>query len=591
MTIPNIILPLCVFLAVASALWPVPVGYTPGNDVLWIDQSVQITYAGAYQVSDSDTNQHPLTQWLKGFFLQNAGDHTNGTNNVISTAISRTKDTLFNKNIVPWKFHERNTDFEPAANGTKQTITSIVLQQNGTDAKDVLKPLDGDVDESYSLSVTSDGRVSITAPSSIGLAHGLTTFTQLFYKHSAGGVYTNLAPIQIYDKPKFQHRGLNMDVSRSYYPPADILRTIDALSYTKMNRLHIHATDSQSWPLEIPSLPELAGKGAYHASQTYTPADLQSIQQYGAARGVEVIIEIDMPGHTSSIWFSHPDLIAAFNQQPDWNTYAAEPPSGTLKLNSSAVTSFLDTLFADLLPRVSPYSNYFHTGGDEVNPNAYLLDDTVRSNSTSIIQPLMQSFVSANHARVRSAGLTPIVWEEMLLQWNLTLGSDVIVQTWQSDAAVALTVSQGHKALAGNYEYWYLDCGQGQWLNFGPYSAATYYPYADYCSPRKNWKLVYQYDPLQGVPGNASHLVLGGEVHIWSETTDPVNLDRQVWPRAAAAAEVLWSGAKDEVGRNRSLVDAAARLGVFRERLVAAGVGSEPVHMVFCTMNETNCVL
>lgn len=226
------------------------------------------------------------------------------------------------------------------------------------------------------------------------------------------------------------------------------------IAYNKMNRLHIHATDSQSWPLQIPSLPLLAAKGAYEAGLSYSPATLASIQDYGALRGVEVYIEIDMPGHTSSIAFGYPDLIAAFNVQPNWDSYAAEPPSGTLKLNSSDVTTFLHTLFADLLPRVAPHTSYFHTGGDEVNANAYTLDETVGTNDTAVLQPLMQAFVDRNHASVRAAGLTPIVWEEMLLQWNLTLGSDVIVQTWQSDEAVAQTVAKGHKALVGNYEFW-----------------------------------------------------------------------------------------------------------------------------------------
>jgi hexosaminidase len=106
------------------------------------------------------------------------------------------------------------------------------------------------------------------------------------------------------------------------------------------------------------------------------------------------------------------------------------------------------------LPRVSPYTSYFHTGGDEVNQQAYLFDDTVNSNESSVLQPLMQKFVDFNHDQVRKAGLTPIVWEEMLLVWNVTLGSDVVVQTWQSDQAVIDTVNKGHKALAGNYNYW-----------------------------------------------------------------------------------------------------------------------------------------
>ena len=221
-----------------------------------------------------------------------------------------------------------------------------------------------------------------------------------------------------------------------------------------MNRLHLHVTDGQSWPLEIPSLPGLSQKGAYMAGLSYSPAVLDQIQVYGADRGIEVILEIDMPGHTSSVAFSYPDLITAFNVQPDWDTYAAEPPSGSIKLNSSAVYDFLGKLWNDLLPRLYPHSAYFHTGGDEVKANAYLLDETVRSNDSSVIQPLLQKFLDFNHDKVRAAGLTPVVWEEMLLEWNLTLGSDVVVQTWQSDDAVLQTVQKGHKALVGNYNFW-----------------------------------------------------------------------------------------------------------------------------------------
>lgn len=119
-----------------------------------------------------------------------------------------------------------------------------------------------------------------------------------------------------------------------------------------------------------------------------------------------------------------------------------------------------------------------------------------------------------------------------------------------------------------------------------------YYPYKDYCDPFKNWRLIYSYDPHSGVPEKDQHLVVGGEAHIWSEQTDPVNIDRVLWPRAAAAAEVLWSGAKDPMtGQNRSQVTAAPRLSDMRERLVARGVMAEPIQMPFCLMGQGQCSL
>ncbi|KAK5094586.1 Glucosamine-6-phosphate isomerase (Glucosamine-6-phosphate deaminase) (GNPDA) (GlcN6P deaminase) [Lithohypha guttulata] len=175
------------------------------------------------------------------------------------------------------------------------------------------------------------------------------------------------------------------------------------MAFTKMNFFHWHITDAQSWPLEIPALPELSAKGAYTPDQVYSPEELAAVMQYGNNLGIETAIEIDMPGHTSSIWFSHPELITAFNAQP-YSTYCAEPPCGSLKLNHSAVYSFLDTMFSDLFPRISEYSSYFDSGGDEVNVNAYLLDDTVKSNDTAILQPLMQTFIDHVHGKIRAAG-------------------------------------------------------------------------------------------------------------------------------------------------------------------------------------------
>ena len=373
---------------------------------------------------------------------------------IVDAAINRTRYRLFNEKFIPWKFHPRNSQFEPLVNARKSYISKVALLQNASDPVNVFKAVDGEVDESYDLVITEDGEATITSSTSIGMLHALETLVQLFYQSSGGGVYIPNAPVYITDAPEFSHRGLNLDVSRAYYAPSDIMRTIDALSWNKFNRLHLHASDAQSWPLEIPALPKLAESGAYMKGLSYSPDILTEIQEYGAYRGVQVSIEIDMPGHTSSIALAYPDLITAFDVQPDWDTYSAEPPTGQLKLNSPAVYGFLNTLWSDLLPRLAPYTAYFHTGGDEINANAYLLDENVRSNESSIIRPLLQKFLDFNHQRVRAAGLTPVVWEEQLLQWNLTLGSDVVVQTWQSDDALARTVAMGHKALFGNYNYW-----------------------------------------------------------------------------------------------------------------------------------------
>lgn len=443
------------------AIWPAPQSFTSGNSVLWIAPSVHVTYNGGSVWSSSfPYDFYSGTEVVVGGQMQrpyvaSSGDSFS-SQAIVDGAISRALRTLFTQNIIPWKLVARNelAEFEPAANSQKTYIASLAITQTRTDNSTTFKPLAGQVDESYSLNVGTDGTANITALSSTGVLHGLQTFIQLFYQHSTGaGMYTNLAPISITDAPKFPHRGLNLDVSRNWYPVTDILRTIDALSWNKFNVLHIHMTDSQSWPMDIPALPLLSQKGAYQTGLSYSPSDIQLIQTYAIQRGINVVIEFDMPGHTTSIGFAYPNLIAAFDAKP-WGTYCAEPPCGTLQLNNPDVDTFLETLFSDVLPRVQKYTAYFHTGGDEVNAQAYTLDPTVKSNDTKVIAGYIQKLVDRNHARVRAAGLAPIVWEEMLLNWNLTLGDDVVVQSWLSDDSVAAIVKQGHKALAGNYNFW-----------------------------------------------------------------------------------------------------------------------------------------
>jgi hexosaminidase len=398
---------------------------------------------------------------------KNAAGSDFSSGSIVDGAVSRSLSILFNQNLVPWKLIPRNTlsEFEPSANSKKNYINNLIITQTGADNCSTFKPLPGQLDESYTLDIGTDGTAKISAVSSIGVIRAMDSFIQLFYKHSTGaGMYTNLAPISITDAPKFPHRGLNMDVSRSWYPVSDILRTIDAISWNKFNVLHLHMTDSQSWPMDIPAMPELSAKGAYQTGLSYTAADIQQIQTYAVERGIQVIIEFDMPGHTTAIAYAYPDLIAANDAQP-YYTYCSEPPCGTLKLNNTEnLNPFLEKLFDDVLPRVSPYSAYFHTGGDEVNAEAYTLDPTVNSNDTAVLIPLIQALVDRNHAQVRAAGLTPVVWEEMLLQWNITLGDDVVVQTWEADTSVAEVVALGHKALAGNYEFWVRETSQVPFL-------------------------------------------------------------------------------------------------------------------------------
>ncbi|PGH13013.1 hypothetical protein AJ80_06497 [Polytolypa hystricis UAMH7299] len=585
-------------------LWPQPQESKHGNKTVWLHPSAKFTYETEPAEDVEVTNYFSPFGGFDGVrdFLQipwlmqdHHGDKPlPSVDRLIRNAIKRTQKEIRSSKFVPWKFHPRNELFEPVQNKQDAVIRQVNIREKATNipTEKIRDFIEGS--ENYQIKISADGEATITSDSPIATLRALQTFLQLFYTHSSGsGIYTPHAPISITDAPKWRYRGLNLDISRNSFMPQDLKRTIDAMASTKMNRLHVHATDSQSWPLDIPSMPSLAAKGAYHTGLVWSASDLWDLQLYGLERGVSVFLEIDLPGHTASIGYAFPDLVSAFLEEP-WHTYTLEPPSGQIKLNSSAVYEFLDKLMDDLLPRVSPFTRYFHTGGDELNLNTYLLDETVKSNNSETIRPLLQKMVMHVHNKIRDAGLIPIVWEEMAIQWNLTLSSsssssnkpDVLVQAWRESAAVKKVLEKGYRTIFGPGDAWYLDCGYGSFFNPKPNSTTVRRPFLDWCAPLKNWRYMYVYDPLAGIPKDLQPLLEGGEAHMWSENVDPIVMDAMIWPRAAAAAEVLWTGPRT----TEHIQDASYRLGEWRERAVIdSGVGASVVQMTYCLMREGSC--
>lgn len=445
-----------------GGLWPVPQPtFSSGNTPLFINEDAVITYNGASVRWSTHANSLAFEDLITEQPFQKQLTYTSGyeataltSSEIVKSAVSRTFDKIFSQNFVPWMLVPRNqlSAYEPARNASVASVGAldITLTSNTT----TFQPMTTDVDESYNLTISEDGTAKLSAYSTNGVLHGLETFSQLFYEHSSGTAwYLVNAPIQIEDKPTYPWRGLMLDTSRHWFPVDDIKRTIDGLSYSKLNKLHIHVTDSQSWPIEIPSIPELTEKGAYSQSSIYSTDDIKSIQEYGIQRGVDVYFEIDMPGHIGVVGEAFPDLVVAYDAQP-YTWYCAQPPCGALRLNNSDVEEFLGKLFDDVLPRVAPYTAYWHTGGDELNANDSNLDPGLQTNDTAVLQPLLQNFIDTQHTRVRNAGLSPLVWEEIATTWNVTLGSDVVVQSWLGGTAVPDLAASGHKVIDSNYNFW-----------------------------------------------------------------------------------------------------------------------------------------
>ncbi|KAI1921551.1 Glucosamine-6-phosphate isomerase (Glucosamine-6-phosphate deaminase) (GNPDA) (GlcN6P deaminase) [Ophidiomyces ophidiicola] len=578
----------------SQALWPEPEQYTHGNEVVWLSPDVHFAYHP--RGSSGNATVSKRLQYVVRSELQRNSSHSPAApvEDIVKKAIQRTTKQLQTMKFVPWKFHPRNRAFEPSPQASKRIIREVVISEQslGGNRSHVRDFIHGD--ESYQIKITGDGSASISTKSPIGTLRALQTFAQLFYAHSSGsGKYSPYAPIAISDKPKWPHRGLNLDIARNPITPGDVKRTIDAMESAKLNRLHIHATDTQSWPLEIPSVPALAAKGAYHSSLIWSAKDLQEVQQYATERGVSAFLEIDMPGHTGSIGYAFPELVVASGENL-WEKYAQQPPSGQIKLNSSAARELVDKVMDDILPRVSPFTKYFHIGGDEFNLESYMLEKSISSSQRTVLKPLVQSLITRVCEKLAKAGLIPIVWEELVVDWDLSFppqssesgNNTVIVQAWRNSRAIRRVLDRGYRTLFGTSDFWYLDCGVGIYLNPRNGSEIIRPPYTDWCSPTKNWRHMYMHDPLLGIQEKLQPLIEGGETHMWSENVDPVNMDQLIWPRAAAAAEVLWKGPRTRF----DIKGASFRLGEWRERAVVdRKIGAGLVQMTYCLMQEGSC--
>ncbi|PRP84629.1 hypothetical protein PROFUN_07879 [Planoprotostelium fungivorum] len=471
----------------------------------------------------------------------------------------------------------RATTWTPEYANTRPTFpqsgTITGLSVSVTSTSEVLTP---GVDESYTLQVPAGGVATLNATTVFGAIRGFETFSQLVRQRlSDNRLEVAFTPVLIRDSPTFIHRGILLDTSRHFFPVGDLLRTLDGMSTVKLNVLHWHITDSQSFPLLSKAVPELAQKGAYKKRgviQVYNQTDVDTIVRYGYERGIRVIPEIDMPGHTRSWAFSHPELTTCVGTNFEIN--AAEPPAGQLDPTLDATYNLIYNLLDDVAPWYT--DSFWHAGGDEVNFNCWNTSSNVRQylkTHHATFTDLVKVFTGKVYERLQKLGKTIMLWEEMVLNFGVVPPKNSIVQAWQGPASTKASTAAGYQTVVSDFNAWYLDCGHGDFPGDGP----------SYCDPFKTWMNVYSYDPLFNLTSSESKLVIGGEVSLWTEQTSPNNLDRMLWPRAAAGAEVMWSG--KENGQVRNWVPATGRLWEVNERLILKGIAAEPLQPTYCATN------
>jgi hexosaminidase len=398
--------------------------------------------------------------------------------------------------------------------------------------------------------------ITITAKGSAGFIYGLESIRQLLpesieSKSSIKGVKWEIPTLTITDEPRFQWRGLMLDLSRHFFDNSYILETIDRLAMLKMNVLHLHLVDDQGWRIEIKKYPKLTEVGAWRVDQekapwnarqltnpdekgTYggflTQEELKEIVKYAAAKNIEIIPEIEMPAHVSSAIAAYPEL-ACFNQRIGVPSGGLWPITDIYCAGKETTFEFLQNVIEEVI-EIFP-SKYIHIGGDEATktnwekcPNC---QKRMKDNGLKDAHELQSYFVKRMEQYINSKGKKIIGWDEIL---EGGLAPEATVMSWRGTVGGTEAAKQGHDVIMSPESPCYFNFYQGP-QNEEPLAFDAFNPL----------NKVYAFDPVVDTmtPQEASR-ILGGQANLWAEyITNPKASEYMIFPRLAALSEVLWS--------------------------------------------------
>jgi hexosaminidase len=363
-------------------------------------------------------------------------------------------------------------------------------------------------DESYTLDVTPEG-AALKAATVNGAMRGLETFAQLVAPAEKGFA----APaVHIEDRPRFPWRGLMIDSSRHWMPLPVILRNLDAMAAVKLNVFHWHLADDQGFRVESKKFPALQGKGS--DGHFYTQAELRQVVAYARERGIRVIPEFDIPGHTLAWLAGMPSIASTTGPLQIGRTWGGFDP--VMDPAKEATYKFLDAFIGEMV-KIFP-DPYFHIGGDEVNAKTWNNNPRIKAfmEAHEFNAQGLQAYFNQRISKILTKyHRTMIGWDEVL---HPDLPATTVIQSWRGNAALAQAVAKGHRAILSSG--YYLD----------HLSPASYH---------------YGIDPLGGpaaeLPPDQQRRILGGEACMWNEYASSETVDSRIWPRMAAIAERFWS--------------------------------------------------
>jgi hexosaminidase len=364
-------------------------------------------------------------------------------------------------------------------------------------------------DESYRLEIKPDA-ARLEAATDLGVLRGLETILQLVQMTGEGWV---LPAVTIEDRPRFPWRGLLLDVSRHWLGMDSVKRTLDGMAVVKYNVLHWHLTDDQGFRIESRRYPKLQGMGS--DGLYFTQEQVREILTYAADRGIRIVPEFEMPGHTTSWYAGHPELASMPGPYPlirNWGIF--DPVMDPTRESTYALLGGFFEEMAELFP-----DEYFHIGGDEVKADHWdknpAIVDFKKTKGIVSNHDLQARFNQRLLALISRAGKKMMGWDDIL---HPELPKDVVVQSWRDQKTLGAAVRQGYRSMLSTG--FYLDL---------MLPASTH----------------YAIEPFEGASAGLSDeekaRVLGGEACMWAEFAPPEMLDARIWPRAAAIAERLWS--------------------------------------------------
>ena len=388
--------------------------------------------------------------------------------------------------------------------------------------------------EGYKLTVTKDG-ITVEAADESGAVWALTTVTELTAEGEA------LPIVTIEDAPHYGHRGLSLDCSRHFFTADEVKKVIDQMTRVKLNVLHWHLVDDQGWRIECKTLPLLhETTGTY-----YTQEEIRSVIEYARVRGMEIIPEIDMPGHTRSMIAAYPHL-SCFGEKTELCQFGGIFEK-ILCPGKDETFEFIEKLLTEVCALFP--DDRFHIGGDEAPKTEWKKCPHCKARMEALgltdYEDLQGYFTKRVVAILKKHGKRAVCSNDVLESKDVDTGNIIQYWTAQHEAPVPAFIERGGKVIFSNMSALYFDYPHG--IN--------------------SLNKVYHYQPVvMGKSYADSPNMLGYEAALWSEQVEtPEHLEELLFPRLYAVSEIAWNEAGDYADfehRAEKKIEIAAKQGV-----------------------------